>query len=65
MFPLCILSDLCVSVVNLVRETLTTETQSTLRMHRERPATALGSVEAGITDTISHDRNCAASNLRS
>jgi len=34
--PLCDLCVLCASVVNFLRKILTTETQSTLRMHRER-----------------------------
>ena len=34
--PLCNPCELCASVVSLLRETLTTETQSTPRMHRER-----------------------------
>jgi hypothetical protein len=33
---LCDLCELCVSVVDLPRKTATTETQRTLRMHREK-----------------------------
>jgi hypothetical protein len=35
---LCNLSVLCVSVVDLLRKTLTTETQRTRRLHREEPS---------------------------